>query len=324
MGDIPLIELSIVTPGYNEGAKIRENLFTIKTFLDESFGNSWELIFVNDGSTDDTYENVSNLPEMDPRIKIITYNNNRGRGYALRQGIKRARGEFVLTTESDLNWGVEIIRELYNAINNSRYDLIVASPYCKGGELKNVPAQRAFLSRWGNKILSASVSGQVSTVSGMTRIYRRDCIQSLPLVSEDKEIHLEILSKALALGYKVSEIPATLAWPEKKVRKKSNRKSSFKAKKYIISHLTFSFFERPLLLFGLLGGGSFLVGVILGLYIVYLRFSGNLNPDRPLITLVVLMVLGGLFMFSFGLIGMQINDLRKEIYRIQSKLRNEK
>jgi len=198
--------------------------------------------------------------------------------------------------------------------------LIVASPYCKEGMLKNVPFKRAFISKWGNKILSFSVGRKVSMVSGMTRIYNNKCIKSLPLVSDDKEIHLEIISKAISLDYKISEIPATLAWPEKKEQKKSKRKSSFKAKKYIISHLVFSFFERPLLLFGLLGGGSFLGGLILGVYIVYLRYIGDLNPNRPLMTLVVLMVLGGIFMLSFGLIGMQINDLRKEIFRLQSRI----
>ena len=126
--------LSIVTPGYNEGEKIREDLIKIKTFLDKSIGGSWELIFVNDGSTDDTINNVSDLSETDPRIKIISYKNNRGRGYALRQGISHAEGDYVLTMESDLNWGVEIIRELYDAIRDSRYELIVASPYCSGGE----------------------------------------------------------------------------------------------------------------------------------------------------------------------------------------------
>ena len=106
-----------------------------------------------------------------------------------------------------------------------------------------------------------------------------------------------------------------------KEQKKSKRKSSFKAKKYIISHLAFSFFERPLLLFGLIGSSSFLGGLVLGIYVIYLRYTGGLNPNRPLLTLVVLMVLGGIFMLSLGLIGMQINDLRKEIYRIQSRIK---
>jgi len=162
--------------------------------------------------------------------------------------------------------------------------MVVASPYKKGGRLKNVPLKRAFLSKWGNKILSASVSNVVSMVSGMTRIYRKECIQSLPLGSDGKEIHLEIISKALCLGYKVSEIPAILTWMDKKALKKIKRSSSFKTKKYIFSHLMFTFFERPLLLFGMLGLGSFIGGLILGCYIVYLRYTGNLKPNRPLIS----------------------------------------
>ena len=156
----------------------------------------------------------------------------------------------------------------------------------------------------------------------MVRIYNSDCIKSLPLVSDDKEIHLEIISKAISLNYNISEIPADLIWPKLKEQKLSKRKSSFKPKKYIISHLLFSFFERPIILFGLIGIGSFLSGIILGLYIVYLKYNSILNPNRPLMTLVILLVLGGIFMFSFGLIGMQITDLRKEIYRIQSTLNN--
>ena len=320
---MPSIELSLVTPGYNEAEKIGENLLAMKKALDEYVGKAWELIFVNDGSTDEKEKIVKKLTESEPRIKLISYKNNCGRGYALRQGIKQAKGKYILTAESDLNYGVEIIKNLYDTITDSNFDIIVASPYMKGGKCKNVPLKRAFQSKWGNKVLAMSVGNVVSTVSGMTRVYRKECVQSLPLVSDGKEIHLEIISKALCLGYKVNEIPATLTWMDRKALKKIKRSSSFKTKKYIFSHLIFTFFERPLLLFGMLGLGSFAGGLILGFYIVYLRYSGNLNPNRPLIPFVILLVLGGIFMFSFGLISMQINDLRKEIYRIQKRLRNE-
>ena len=78
--------LSILTLCYNEGEKIRENLIKIKTFFDNIIADSWELIFFNDGSTDDTIKNISDLSETDSMIKIISYKINRSRGYALRQG----------------------------------------------------------------------------------------------------------------------------------------------------------------------------------------------------------------------------------------------
>jgi len=81
---MPPIEISLVTPGYNEADKIGENLLAMQKELEEYVGKAWELIFVNDGSTDDTEKIVAGLAENEPRIKLISYKNNRGRGYALR------------------------------------------------------------------------------------------------------------------------------------------------------------------------------------------------------------------------------------------------
>jgi len=322
--EIKNIKLSVIIPGYNEDDKIRSNLESICSYLDKNIGEQWEVIFIDDGSTDNTFFEASQISKNDKRVKIISYKNNRGRGHALRKGIDISVGEYVLTTESDLNYGLGIISNLFNSIIKIGSDIVVASPYMVGGSLKNIPIMRRFFSYFGNKILSLSIGNIIQTLTGMVRIYKKDCIKSLPLVSEDKEIHLEIISKAIHIGFRISEIPAVLAWPEKKQQKKSNRKSTFKAKKYIISHLIFSFFERPFLLFGLIGGGTFTSGILLGIYVIFLRYNGSLNPERPLMTLVVLMVLGGILIISFGLIGMQVNDLRKEIFRIQKHMQSKK
>ncbi len=316
------IELSLVIPGYNEDSIIVENLKKVHSVVSK-LGITFEIIFVNDGSTDKTGDVTQILSKSLKNLKIISYPGNRGRGHALRQGLMEAQGKYILTTESDLNYGENVICELYNSIVSSKYDIVVASPYMKGGKTANVPTKRLILSKWGNKILAASLGSIVHTISGMTRIYKRDCIQTIFLTSNDKEIHLEILSKALALGYQITEIPATLAWPDRKFRKTVKRKSTFSTLKYINSHMIFTLFERPILFFGLVGLFIFLTGIGFGGYIVYLWLTGGLNPTRPLMTLTVLMVIGGVIVFSFGLLGMQINDLRREIYRIQTKLKND-
>ena len=315
------IVLSVVVPGYNESGIVEENIKKIHITLND-LGIPAEIIFVNDGSTDDTGEIVRRLAEQIETLNLVTYSENAGRGYALRQGIDQATGKFVLTTESDLNYGERVIRDLYEAIRNSNHDIVVASPYMKGGKTKNLPPKRLFLSKWGNKILSASIGNIVHTISGMTRIYRRESIQSMLLVSNDKEIHLEILSKALALGYRVTEIPATLVWPEKKIQKTGKRKSLFSTLKYVNSHIVFTLFERPILLFGVLGMLILISGVIIGGYIAYLRLTGALNPTRPLMSIMILMVLGGIIIISFGIIGMHIRELHKEILRMRSELKN--
>src|SRR4030042_6644956 len=148
--------------------------------------------------------------------------------------------------------------------------------------------------------------------TGVFRAYRRKVIDSLELESDDKEIHLEILSKAIALGYRVKEVPVVLS-------ARTKGKSKFKFKKTAISHLVFSAFEKPLIVFGFIGLLTLAVGLLIGLYIAYLRFSGDLTPGRPLITFALLLILGGIQILSFGFVAIQIVSLRREILRIQKE-----
>jgi hypothetical protein len=151
---------------------------------------------------------------------------------------------------------------------------------------------------------------RIYTSTGIFRAYRKKVLDSLELESDGKEIHLEILSKALALGYRVKEIPATL-------NNRKRGKSKFKLKKTAISHLVFSVFEKPMIIFGFIGLLTLSIGLLIGLYIAYLRFSGDLTPGRPLITFALLLILGGIQILSFGFVAIQIVTLRKEILRIQ-------
>ncbi|HQJ10198.1 MAG TPA: hypothetical protein PLF54_14415, partial [Deltaproteobacteria bacterium] len=124
--------------------------------------------------------------------------------------------------------------------------------------------------------------------------------------SDGKEIHLEILSKILAMGYRVKEIPATLT-----SRKKGTSKFAFRAT--AVSHIIFAVFERPSLLFGLIGLILTFIGTGLGIYILFLYSHQALNPTRPLLTLMILFILGGMQILSFGFLASQINYLRKDV-----------
>jgi len=108
------------------------------------------------------------------------------------------------------------------------------------------------------------------------------------------------------MGYKVREIPATLT-----SRKKGKSKFAFRST--AVSHLLFTIFERPALLFGLIGVLLTIIGIGLGAHILFLYYGGNLNPNRPLITLMILFILGGIQILSFGFLASQIHYLRKEV-----------
>lgn len=313
------IEISVIAPMYNESGGIADNVRGLLESL-RSTGKECELIVVNDGSTDDSLSLVSEIAVSEPRLKVVSYRENRGRGYALRKGFAAAGGRYIITTESDLSWGAGIVGKLYDALANTGVDVVIASPYKKGGRLENIPFKRAFLSRFGNKLLTFAVPGRLTMISGMTRGYRREVIDSLELESDGKEIHLEIAARCLALGYRVVEIPAVLRWEKQPSGRK--RRSSFHSRKLIFSHLAFSFYQKPMIVFGLSGFIMLVAGLALGVLFIIQRYMGTLNPTRPLYILMILLLLGGIHMLSFGFIANQIGILKKEIFRIQRELKD--
>ena len=216
-----------------------------------------------------------------------------------------------MSIDADLSYDPCYIRDLVEPLKTDPdVDFVLASPYMPGGGVRDVPFLRLWISRWGNKILRFTMPNRIYTSTGIFRAYRRDVLECLDLESDGKEIHLEILSKAIALGYRVKEVPAILT-----SRRKG--KSKFKFKKTAISHLVFSFFEKPMLVFGFLGILAIAAGSLTGLYVAYLRFAGLLTPNRPLITFALLLILGGIQILSFGFIAIQILSLRREILRVQ-------
>lgn len=308
------MELSIISPMYHEEENITGTVEEIRRVL-QAYTKPWELILVNDGSTDRTLDVATRLANQYDNVSVISYCVNRGRGYALRQGFKQARGRLIVTIESDLSWNAETILEMVARLEqDSTVDIILGSPYMKGGRTENIPFGRLAVSKIGNKILGLAMPGNLNMVTQMFRAYRREVLDALELEADRKEIHLEILSKALAAGYRAAEIPAVLKW-------RASGTSTFRLKTTSISHLLFSFYEKPALLFAMIGlvlGG---IGLLIGLYIIVLWQLRTLNPVRPLMTLLVLFVLGGIQLASFGFIGTQIAALRKEVIKVQRENR---
>jgi dolichol-phosphate mannosyltransferase len=304
------VELTVIIPMYNEEQNVSVNLDKICTAL-KPLGINWEIVVVDDGSIDNTAGQVKSFAQKNKNVRLVSYSPNQGRGKALRVGFDNARGEIICTIDADLSYNESHIPRMYEMLKeNPNIDLVVGSPYMKGGQAKGVPAHRLWISKIGNKILGFAMRGNLSTVTGMLRAYRRDCIKSIELESDGKEIHLEILSKAMAMGYKAKEMPAVLGG-------RAKGKSKFKFRTTAISHIIFSFYEKPMILFGFIGLALMVLGFLGGLYIVYLWQVGNLNPDRPLMTLMVLLILIGMQVLLFGFIGTQLVHLKREIYKTQ-------
>ena len=314
-----MMDLSVVIPMYNEAENAESTLKRVEDAL-ASFQGNYEIVAVDDGSVDNTCQVLNRLALENGRIRVVSYEKNRGRGMALRRGFKASKGEIIVSIDADLSYDPRYISGVFETLRAEKdIDVVLASPYMPGGGVQGVPFLRLWISRLGNRVLRLAMPNRIYTSTGIFRGYRRKVLDSLELESEGKEIHLEILSKVIALGYRVKEVPAIL-----KGRKKG--KSKFKFKKTAVSHLVFSFFEKPMIIFGFLGLLTLGAGGLIGIYVVYLRYAGILTPGRPLVTFALLLILGGIQILSFGFIALQIVSLRREILRIQKEnldLRNE-
>jgi glycosyltransferase involved in cell wall biosynthesis len=307
-------EISVVVPMHNELDNLPSTVDRIVATLDAT-RHSYEIVAVDDGSTDATSSRLQSMAQGDSRLQVVSYAKNRGRGYALRRGFEAAHGSTIVTIDADLSYDPShIVGMLAVLEERPEIDFVVGSPYTKGGMTVNVPKGRLWISRWGNRILGLAMPGGLTTVTGILRAYRREVLDVLDLESNDKDLHLEIVSKAIAAGFVPAEMPATLTG-----RKRGKSKFFFKAT--VASHLIFSFYEKPILLFGLIGALIMGLGLGTGVHLLYLWQTESLNPDRPLVSLTVILLVAGLQVLLFGFLGSQIVQIRRELFRTQKTVK---
>ena len=241
----PLVTL--VLPAYNEATIIERTLAALVRYM-ESLASEydWEMIVINDGSTDTTGQIAETFARQNSNITVLHHHVNFGLGQSLRYAFSRSRGDYIVTLDSDLSYAPHHIRSLLEAITRDKAKIVVASPYMHKGNISNVPWLRKFLSIWANRFLAISARGSVSTLTGLVRAYDGRFLRSLNLKSTGMEINPEILYKALLLGARVEEIPAHLIWP---IQHGSPRRSRMKVFPHTMSMLFSGFLFRPMMLF---------------------------------------------------------------------------
>jgi dolichol-phosphate mannosyltransferase len=307
------MKISVIIPMYNEEDNVKITVHQVNQVLQKY--ESYEIILVDDGSQDHTFELADKLADNNPHLKVLKHPVNRGMGRALRTGFENSTGSIVVTIDADLSYNAEHIPCLVDELlNDEKIDVVVGSPYMKGGEVRDVPGFRLFLSKIANKFVGFSLSGNLNTVTGVLRAYRSEVLDSLDLESNGTDINLEILSKANATRFRIKEVPAILEG-----RKLGKSKLKIRAK--TISHVLFSFYERPMILFGVIGLIICLIGIISAIYLFYQYLMGTLDPTRPLMLFMVLMILSGIQILIFGFVATQISLLKREIYIIQKENR---
>ena len=297
------MRLSIVVPVFNEEGTLstlyNEIVTNVKTCCE-----AYEIIFIDDGSTDGSFKIMSELHEKDQNIKIIKFRRNFGKSSALNIGFKHSTGDVIITMDADLQDDpIEIpvfiskIREGWDMVNGwkvKRYD----------------PLSKTLPSKIFNRIVSKTFGIKLHDFNCGFKAYKKDVLLEIDVYGE---MHRYIPALAHAKGFKITEIPVNH-------RAREFGKSKFGNERYLHGYLDLlsvklvtKFNRSPLYLFG--GIGSLLAGAgfLLGLYLTIMRlFYDMFLTNRPLLFLAILLIIVGLQFISIGLIGeLLVNQTRK-------------
>lgn len=249
--------ITIVLPCYNEEAILQSNLTVVTTYMEsKNHKYNWELLIINDGSKDKTGEIAEEFVKINKNFHVIHHPSNLNLGNALKTGFLNAKGDILVVLDIDLSYSVDHIERLVDKLIETSADIVVASPYMKGGKVTAVPFLRRIMSKWVNKFMQVAAQEKYHTFTGMVRAYRREFIRTLNLKTKDYEVNPEIMYKAMILRAKIVEIPAHLDWTEQN-KFSTQRTSSMRVIRGFFSGVMSGFIFRPYIFF--LGIGAVLM-----------------------------------------------------------------
>lgn len=252
--------VTLITPAYNEATIITANLQRLCEYMQKLENQyDWDILVVNDGSKDDTAVLADAFAAANPKVNVIHHRINRNLGGALRTGFRHATGDYVIVLDLDLSYHEDHIERLLVEVEETDAEVVIASPYMKGGKNTAVPFFRLLLSKVVNKFLRITSPKKIHTFTSMVRVYKREFLQTLNLKSSTYAINPEIIHKAIILRARVVEIPAHLDWSFQE--QAQGRTSSIRIFKGILSGLMSGFIFRPYMFFMTAGVLSFLVSL---------------------------------------------------------------
>ena len=292
------VAISIVIPTLNEVESLRPLYQQISQSM-EVVGEPYEIIFVDDGSTDGSFKVLSELHDSDPRVRVVRFRRNFGKSPALLAGFGQARGDIIFTMDADLQDDPSEIQRFLDKLNEG-YDLVSGWKYPR-----HDPPTKTLPSFVFNSVVRRTTGVKLHDMNCGFKAYRRELIEELKLYGE---LHRFIPVMAKWRGFAVTEV---------KIHHRARKfgKSKFGARRFLRGFLDLltvlflvTYIRTPLRLFGPLGITCFLAGFLVDLWVVYDRFVNNiLIKDRPILFLgMILMIVG----VQFILTGLQSEMIR--------------
>lgn len=298
------MELSVVVTLYNEAENIRPLLQAIRKalhFID------YEIILVDDGSTDNTVEEIRKY--LEPDLRLIILSRNYGQTAAMAAGIAHASGKYIATMDGDLQNNPEDIPLMLTKLKSGRWDVVAGNR----AKRKDNLLWRKIPSRIANALIRKLSGVTVHDYGCTLKVFRSELARNLGLYGE---LHRFIPILAVMQGGRISEMEVR-HHPRMHGKSKYGMGRTFKVMSDLLLLLFFQkYFRRPIHFFGPLGLICFGTGSLISLYLLLLKIMGQDIWGRPLLLLGVSLVLAGIQFLTLGILA---ELLMRTYYEAQNK-----
>lgn len=300
--------LSVVIPVWNEEKNVRPLFKELAGCLEKINLKDYEVIFVDDGSTDRTPANLKKIRHQ--KLKVISLQGHEGKGLALQAGFKNAVFPFILTMDGDSQDDPKEIASFVKKIAEG-YDLVVGWKH-----KRKDPGTKIIASRIANFIAGKIIGLKIHDMDCGYKLFRKKLIKNIPLHGD---LYRFIPPLAASCGYRVAEIKVNH-------RKRKYGSSKYGWRRLVSASLDFvsvifltKYLHHSLHFFGIIGLITSFLGSLILAYLTIIKISGESIGQRPLLSLGVLMVLMGIQFLVFGLLSeliiMQGNQQKKFLIR---------
>ncbi|MGH7726493.1 MAG: glycosyltransferase family 2 protein [Candidatus Eiseniibacteriota bacterium] len=293
----PLPDLTAVIPVYDEAQSLPE-LYNRLRAAAGAAGLTYEFLFVDDGSTDDTPLILTRLAQEDPHVRVISFRRNFGKSAALAVAFEHARGRYVLTIDGDLQDDPAELPRLVEALESNGLDLVSGWK-----QVRHDPWTKTVPSRLFNAVTGAFAGIRLHDFNCGLKLYRREVVESIEVYGE---FHRFLPALAHWRGFRVGEIPVTH-------HARRYGKSKFGASRFIngfLDLLAAMFLSRnslkPLHVFGRMALATGGLGLVISLYFAIVWLTGEPVRVRPLLVLGLVLLVVGIQFVLMGLLGEMI------------------
>jgi len=309
------MDISIVIPLYNEEESLPELAEWIHRVCTKA-GLSYEIIFIDDGSTDKSWNVVEKLTDTHKNYRGIKFRRNYGKSAALNQGFHACQGEVVITMDADLQDSPDEIPELYHMIKEEKFDLV------SGWKKKRRdPLGKTIPSKLFNRTTRTLSGIKLHDFNCGLKAYRKEVVKSIEVYGE---MHRYIPVIAKWAGFKNIGEKIVVHRPRKYGVTKFGMERLVKGYLDLLS-ITFisKFGKRPMHLFGTLGSLLFIIGLVIGIYLTVAKYFYSVfkMTERPLFYLGLLAMVIGSQLFVTGFIAEMIsrNSSDRNQYQIEKE-----